>query len=57
MTAHWGMADPARATGTDTEKALAYAELHRRIVAFSALPLGTLQKVALQNHLDRLGRS
>jgi protein-tyrosine-phosphatase/DNA-binding transcriptional ArsR family regulator len=59
MTAHWGVADPVKATGTDAEKALAfaqaYAELHRRIVAFAALPFAELQKVALQRHLDRLG--
>jgi protein-tyrosine-phosphatase/DNA-binding transcriptional ArsR family regulator len=59
MTAHWGVADPVKAIGTDAEKALAfaqaYAELHRRIVAFAALPFAELQKVALQRHLDRLG--
>ncbi len=60
MTAHWGVPDPVKATGTDAEKALAfaqaYAELHRRITAFAALPFAELQKVALQQNLDRIGR-
>ncbi len=59
MTAHWGMADPAEATGTEAEKGLAYAqayaELHRRITAFAALPFAELEKVALQGHLDHIG--
>ena len=59
LTAHWGVADPVKATGTDAEKALdfarAYAELRRRIVSFVALPFAELEKVALQQHLDTLG--
>ncbi|MBI1219390.1 MAG: metalloregulator ArsR/SmtB family transcription factor [Rhodobacteraceae bacterium] len=59
MTAHWGMPDPVKATGTDAEKALAfartYAELERRIRAFVALPFEALQRVALQDRLDDLG--
>lgn len=60
MTAHWGIADPVKATGSDGEKALAFAEafsnLRRRILAFAALPMAELEKVALQNHLDDIGR-
>lgn len=59
MTAHWGLPDPVKATGTEAEKALAfartYAELHRRISAFVALPVDKLQRVALQHRLDDLG--
>lgn len=59
MTAHWGMPDPVKAEGTDAEKALAfartYAEMNRRISAFVALPVGSLQRVALQHRLDDLG--
>ncbi len=59
MTAHWGVPDPVKATGTDAEKALAfaraYAELRRRIIAFVALPFAELEKVALQRRLDDLG--
>jgi ArsR family transcriptional regulator, arsenate/arsenite/antimonite-responsive transcriptional repressor / arsenate reductase (thioredoxin) len=60
MTAHWGVPDPVKATGTDAEKALAFAQafgnLRRRILAFAALPFAELEKVALQNHLDALGK-
>ncbi len=60
LTAHWGVADPVKATGTDAERALAfsraYAELRRRIIAFAALPIPELEKVALQSRLDAIGR-
>ncbi len=59
MTAHWGIPDPVKATGTDAEKGLAFAraygELRRRIIAFAALPFTELEKVALQQHLDDIG--
>src|ERR1051325_1701890 len=42
MTAHWGVPDPAEATGTAAEVALAfqnaYRMLHQRIAVFAALP-------------------
>lgn len=61
MTAHWGVADPARATGTEAEKALAFAsafaQLRRRIVGFCALPIAELSKLTLQNRLDAIGRA
>jgi len=60
ITAHWGVADPVKAEGTDAEKALAfsraYSELRRRIIAFAALKIGELEKVALQRGLDDIGR-
>lgn len=60
MTAHWGLPDPVKATGTDAEKALAFAEvfasLRRRILAFAALPFAELEKVALQQRLDTIGK-
>jgi protein-tyrosine-phosphatase/DNA-binding transcriptional ArsR family regulator len=60
MTAHWGLPDPVKATGTDAERALAFANvfasLRRRILAFTALPFDELEKIALQQHLDTLGR-
>lgn len=59
MTAHWGVADPAKATGTDAEKALAFAtafaELNRRITAFAALPTDQLDRLALQRRIDAIG--
>lgn len=60
ITAHWGMPDPVKATGTDAEKALAFAraygELRRRIAALVALPVESLSRLALQQHADDLGQ-
>lgn len=60
ITAHWGLPDPAKAMGTDAEKALAFREvysmLHRRLSAFAALPLATLDRISLQQRLDALGQ-
>jgi arsenate reductase len=59
MTAHWGIADPAEATGTPAEIALAFKEayrlLHRRIDIFTALPLRSLDKLTLQSKLRDIG--
>ena len=59
MTAHWGLPDPAAVEGSDAEKALAFAEtfraLTRRIQAFAALPLASLDKIALQSRLKSIG--
>ena len=59
MTAHWGMPDPVKATGTDAEKGLAFAtafsELNRRITAFSALSIDQLDCLALQCSIDNIG--
>lgn len=59
ITAHWGLPDPVRATGTDAEKALVfartYAALRRRIAAFVALPFQSLTRLSLQSHVDAIG--
>ncbi len=59
ITAHWGVPDPAAVTGTDVEKALAFADtycvLHNRIDIFVNLPLASLDKLALQRRLDDIG--
>ena len=43
MTAHWGVPDPAEATGSPAEVALAFRDayrmLHQRIAIFTALPI------------------
>jgi protein-tyrosine-phosphatase len=61
ITGHWGLPDPVKATGTEAEKALVfaqtYAALRRRILAFVALPFETLDKLALQHQVDRIGRT
>lgn len=58
MTAHWGVPDPVKATGTEAEKGLAFAtafsELNRRIRAFSALSIDQLDRLALQRSLDNI---
>jgi hypothetical protein len=61
MTAHWGVPDPAAATGSEAEIALAFAETFRllsnRISVFVSLPLKSLDKLSLQRQLDSIGRS
>lgn len=58
ISAHWGMPDPAKATGTDAQKALAfqqaYGTLFNRLRAFAALPTGSLDRISLQHAVDRL---
>jgi arsenate reductase len=59
MTAHWGMPDPAAATGTPTEIALAFAGAYRmlnnRISLFMNLPLASLDELSLQRRLSEIG--
>lgn len=58
VSAHWGMPDPAKATGTDAEKALAfqaaYGTLLNRLRAFAALPVKSLDRISLQNAVDQI---
>lgn len=58
ITGHWGLPDPVKATGTDAEKALAfartYAALCRRIEAFVELPFASLNRISLQAHVDTI---
>ena len=60
ISGHWGVPDPVKATGTDAEKSLAfqsaYGSLRRRIEAFAALPIESLDRLALQSALDEIGR-
>jgi protein-tyrosine-phosphatase len=60
MTAHWGIADPAEATGSEAEIALAFKDAYRmlnqRIGIFTALPLRSLDELSLQNKLREIGR-
>ena len=59
MTAHWGVPDPAKATGTDAEIALAFADAYRmlgnRISVFLSLPMSTLDRMSLQTRLNAIG--
>lgn len=60
VSGHWGMPDPVKAEGSDAEKALAfqqaYGALKHRIEAFAALPLASLDRIALQGAVDDIGR-
>lgn len=60
ITAHWGIPDPAAATGNSGEVAAAFSDayrmLHRRIEAFTALPLRSLDAMTLQSKLRDIGR-
>jgi arsenate reductase len=60
MTAHWGIPDPAEATGSEAEIALAFKDayrmLDRRIGVFVSLPLKSLDQLSLQNRLRDIGR-
>jgi protein-tyrosine-phosphatase len=60
MTAHWGVPDPAKATGTEAEKAFAFDDcfrmLNQRIGIFVSLPLSSLSMLSLQKELDAIGR-
>jgi arsenate reductase (thioredoxin) len=60
MTAHWGLPDPAAAAGTEAERHLAFADAYRmllnRISVFTSLPMPSLDRLALQQRLDEIGR-
>jgi arsenate reductase len=59
MTAHWGVQDPAAVKGTEEEirKAFrdAFFRLERRISLFLALPLTSIDNLALKKQLDEIG--
>lgn len=60
MTAHWGVPDPSRVTGTPSEIAAAFNDTHRmlgmRIGIFLALPLRKIEGLSLQAKLRDIGR-
>jgi arsenate reductase (thioredoxin) len=60
MTAHWGIPDPAAVTGSADEIERAFREafmmLDRRISLFLALPLSSLNNLAIQKEIARIGQ-
>jgi arsenate reductase len=60
ITAHWGIPDPAAATGSEAEIALAFKDayrmLKRRIDLFLALPIAKLDRLVLTTRLKEIGR-
>ena len=59
MTAHWGIPDPAEATGNEAEIRLAFADalrmLTNRINIFISLPLRSLDQLSLKHKLRQIG--
>lgn len=62
LRTHWGVEDPAHATGTDAQIDAAFNKAYRllraRIETFLALPLDTLaqDKTALKAEMDKIGQ-
>ncbi len=60
LTAHWGVPDPAAVRGTAEEIKRAYRDafvtLERRIGLFLCLPLITIDKLAIKQEIDKIGR-
>ena len=61
ITAHWGMEDPAAAEGTEAEKLVVFNRVLRalegRIKIFCSLPLRSLDRVRIKEHVDEIGRT
>jgi arsenate reductase len=61
MTAHWGIPDPAAVTGTPEQVERAFRDafmiLERRISLLLWLPLASLDKLAIQKEIDRIGKT
>lgn len=61
MTAHWGIEDPAIVEGTPEQQQrafnLAFRALDARLRIFTSLRLESLDSLALQRKLDKIGRT
>ena len=60
MTAHWGLLDPGTVEGGPEQMERAFRDtfvsLERRIDLFLSLPLSSLDKLAIQKEIERIGR-
>jgi protein-tyrosine-phosphatase len=60
VTAHWGLPDPAAVEGSDSDEAQAFRDalqaLQNWIRVFLALPLASLDRLALQREIAAIGR-
>lgn len=60
MTAHWGIPDPAAVTGSPDEIERAYREaffmLERRISLLLCLPISSLDRLAIQKEINKIGQ-
>lgn len=61
VTAHWGMQDPAATEGSNAERLAVFnrvfRELEGRIKIFCSLPLRSLDRVRIKEHVDEIGRT
>jgi arsenate reductase len=61
VTAHWGIPDPASATGSEAEQRRAFRDafltLRRRIELLACLPFAQLDRMTLQERIREIGRS
>ena len=61
VSAHWGMPDPVKVEGSGAEKSLAfqqtYGALRNRLIAFTALPLDSHDRLSLQKAVDEIGQT
>lgn len=59
LTAHWGVPDPAAVHGTKEQVESAFRDafflLDRRISLFLALPFSSLDRLALQGEIEKIG--
>ncbi len=59
LTSAWPLPDPAKFTGSPTERTTLlnelYAMIRRRMESFTSLPFSTLDKLALKARLDEIG--
>ena len=60
VTAHWGIADPAAADGSEAERMLAFRDacrmLTQRLRLFVSLPIASLDRMALARRVEAIGR-
>ncbi len=61
MTAHWGFQDPAAFGGPEVEQRVLFLEVFKqinvRVGVFLSLPIATLDKLSLQNRLNKIGET
>jgi len=61
ITAHWGVPDPAAVEGSELERRTAFRQAFRvletRIRLFLSLPLESLDRLRITEHMDAIGRS
>jgi protein-tyrosine-phosphatase len=61
MTAHWSVEDPAAVDGTVDERRAAFRNalrlLENRVRIFVDLPIASLDRMKLKQHLDEIGRT